>query len=224
MKPTIVISLGGSILVPDEIDTAFLQKFKKLVLRHCRNYMFVIITGGGRTARRYIKAASVVSNVTQDDEDWLGIHATRLNAHLLRTIFREKAYYRTIKNPTEKITTKKPIIIAAGWKPGCSTDYDAVLLAKNIGVHTVINMTSVDWLYNKDPSRHRNAKKIKYIGWNGFKKIVGSKWTPGMNTPFDPIATRLAAKSKMRLLLLGKNLKNLERFLQGKTFKGSVVE
>ena len=85
-------------------------------------------------------------------------------------------------------------------------------------------MTIIDWLYNRDPNKYKNAERIERIGWRGFRKIVGDKWTPGMNIPFDPIATRLAQKSGMRLVLLGKKLLNLKKFLDGKKFEGSIIE
>jgi hypothetical protein len=45
-----------------------------------------------------------------------------------------------------------------------------------------------------------------------------------MNVPFDPIASKEAQKLKLRLVLLGRKLRNLKRFLDGKAFVGSVVE
>ena len=158
-----------------------------------------------------------------DDKDWIGIHATRLNAHLLRTIFRDIANPVIIKNPTRKVRFDK-VLIAAGWKPGFSTDYDAVILAKNYNAKTVINMTNIDYLYDKDPRKHKDAIKIEETDWHSLQNIVGDKWSPGLNAPFDPVATKKAASLKLRLVLLGKNLSNLKNFLDNKKFKGSVVE
>ncbi len=163
------------------------------------------------------------NNVHNEDLDWLGIHSTRLNGHLVRTVFRDVAHPVVIKNPTKKVQFKK-VLIAAGWKPGASTDYDAVLLAKVYKAKNVINMTNVDWLYNKDPSKYLSAKKIKKIDWKGFRKIVGNKWIPGINAPFDPVASREAQKLDLRLILLGNKLKNLKKFLDDKKFVGSVIE
>jgi uridylate kinase len=222
LKETIVISLGGSVVVPDEIDVKFLKRFRELVKSYLRKYKFVLVIGGGKTARKYINAGSSVRELSNEDKDWLGIHSTRLNAHLVRTIFEDVANPAIVKDPSKKARFDK-VLVAAGWKPGCSTDYDAVLLARNVGAKTVINMTNISWLYDKDPHKFLTAKKIERIDWKGFKKIVGDKWIPGMNTPFDPIATKLAAKSKLRLVLLGKNLRNLKKYLDGKKFKGSVV-
>lgn len=224
-KEIIIISLGGSLITPDEIDINFLKNFRKLILKYLNKKRFFIICGGGKLARRYQQSASKIVNLTRDDLDWLGIHSTRLNAHLLRTIFRKQAHPRIIKDPTKKIKVKEDILIAAGWKPGCSTDYDAVLLAKNFKVKKLINLTNIEYVYDKDPRKFKDAKPLKEISWKNFKKIVGNKWDPGLNLPFDPIASREAEKLKLEVAILeGSNLKNLEEYLQNKKFKGTLIK
>jgi len=99
----IVISLGGSLIVPKKIDWKFLKKFRKLIVKEIKKgKRFVIITGGGYAAREYIQAAGKTAPITKDDQDWLGIHATRMNAHLIKTIFRKYAHPRINKNPHTK--------------------------------------------------------------------------------------------------------------------------
>ena len=222
-KEVIVISLGGSVTVPHEIDVGFLKRFNGLIRRYLKKYKFILITGGGHTCRLYQKSAASIIKLKTEDLDWLGIHSTRLNAHLLRTIFRDVAYKRIIKNPNEKVKFDK-ILVAAGWKPGFSTDYDAVMLAKAFNAKTVVNMTNIDYLHDKDPRIYKNAKIIKRTDWYGLRRIVGDKWIPGMNVPFDPIAAKEAQKLKLKLILVGKDLNNFKKFLDGKKFKGSVVE
>ncbi|MCP3684907.1 MAG: UMP kinase [bacterium] len=221
---SVVISLGGSIIAPNRINTVFLRAFRKMLRRFIKKgTRFIVICGGGKTAREYQAAASRVRKLTDDDLDWLGIHATRLNAHLMRTILRDISHKKVIRNPTEKIKFKENVLIAAGWKPGWSTDYDAVLLAKNHGIKTVVNITNVDHVYDKNPSKYKDAKPLKEISWAGFRKLVGNKWDPGLNTPFDPLASKEAEKLKLKVIIIGKNLKNLDNFLNGKKFKGTVI-
>lgn len=226
MNKTIIISLGGSTVVPDKINTRFLKAFRKLIIKKIKTgYRFIIIVGGGKTCRNYQNAASKVSRLNSEDIDWLGIHATRLNAHLLRTIFRDYAHHRVIKNPKERnIEFREKVLIAAGWKPGWSTDYDAVLLAKNFNVKTIINLTDIAHVYNKDPSKHKDAKPVSEISWSVYRKIVGDKWHPGLNAPFDPIASKIAQKSKIRVVIMkGTQIKNLENFLKRKKFVGTTI-
>jgi uridylate kinase len=225
MKKIFVISLGGSVLVPNKIDIEFLKKFKNIIKEEIKNgKKFIIIVGGGKTARNYQNAAKRVIKVSNEDLDWLGIHATKINAHLLLTIFRKYAYYRIIKNPKEKIKLKEKILIAAGWKPGFSTDYDAVLLAKTYGSDTIINLTNVDYVYDKDPNKFKDAKPFEKISWKDYLNLIEEKWIPGMSAPFDPIASKLAQKFKFKAVIInGNNLKNLKNYLENKNFKGTLI-
>lgn len=222
---TVVISLGGSVLAPSNIDTEFLEGFRNLVLPFLKSKRFVIICGGGKTAREYMAAASKIVKLTADDLDWLGIHATRLNAQLLRNVFRDVAHRRVIKNPNEAVKASESIIIAAGWKPGRSTDYIAVMLAKKLGAKKVINITNTDYVYDRDPSKSADAKPMKTVSWKAFMKITGAKkWSPGLNTPFDPVAARAAQKLGLKVAIMGKGLGNLSGFLNGREFIGTLIE
>jgi len=225
----VVISLGGSLIVPDEIDWAFVKSFKEIIKKQIvKGSRFIIITGGGKLARRYQDAAlKVTEKLTDDDRDWLGIHATRMNAHFIRTIFRANAHPRINKNPNDLedfYNFKENILVAAGWRPGFSTDYDAVLLAKYFGVKKIINMSNIDYVCDKDPRKFPDAKKFKDISWPDFQGLVGNIWDPGMNAPFDPIASKLASEANLEVVILnGRKLKNLENCLEGKKFNGTVI-
>ncbi|MEK7061646.1 MAG: UMP kinase, partial [Patescibacteria group bacterium] len=132
---------------------------------------------------------------------------------------------KVITDPTKKINTKKDILIAAGWKPGWSTDYCSVIMAKNSGLKTIINLTNIDYVYDKDPHKFPNAKQIKEINWREFRKIVGSKWVPGLSMPFDPRASKIADVLKIKVVIInGKNLERLEDFLNNKPFIGTVIK
>jgi uridylate kinase len=224
-KEILVISLGGSLIVPDKIDVTFLKGFKRLILKHTRTKQFYIITGGGSTARKYADAAEKIGHISMDDRDWLGIHCTRLNGHLLRTIFRNHAYSRVVKNPNKKIKTSKPIVIAAGYKPGCSSDLDAVQIAKRVGAKTILNLSNINYVYDKDPKKYKSARKIKKTTWKEFRKIIPKKWKYGMHAPFDPVASRAAEKLKLNVVIMnGKKLKQVSNFLHKKQFVGTLIE
>ena len=225
-KKTFIISLGGSLIVPKDVDTKYLKAFKKFVEEQVsKGYRLIIVAGGGSTARKYRDAGkAVVKEMTLDDLDWLGIHSTRLNAHLVRTIFRDIAHPTIITNPYIKEKTKAPVIIGAGYRPGWSTDYDAVFLAKNYGAEMVINLSNIEYVYTKDPRKHKDAERIEKITWADFRKIVGDTWDPGLHAPFDPIASKFGQKFKLKVIVAGgKNLKNLGNILTGKKFKGTVI-
>lgn len=225
--PPIVISLGGSLVVPGEIDVAFLKNFHSLIMRCIRRgQRCIIIVGGGKVARRYQAAAKQVARLTRDDLDWLGIHATRLNAHLLRTLFRTYAHPQLITD-RQKINSRirSKIIIAAGFKPGCSTDYDAVLLARAHGANTILNLSNIDWVYDADPRTHPHAKPIRAMTWKAFRALVGTRWDPGANVPFDPVASKWAQRWKLRVIITrGNDYANLRRLLLGKPGQGTMIE
>lgn len=226
-KNTFVLSLGGSLVVPGGIDTKFLTQLHTFI-RHqisAKKRRFFIAVGGGTIMRTYRDAAKAVrGSVTNVDLDWLGIHATRLNAQLVRTIFIDIADPRIIKHYEIILKIDKPVAIAAGWKPGHSTDYCAVTLCQDYGVTEVINMTNIDQVYDKDPRKFPDAKPLKDIAWGPYRKIVGNKWTPGLNVPFDPIASQLAQKLDVTVKIVnGRNFANLENALDNKPFFGTTI-
>ncbi len=156
--------------------------------------------------------------------DWLGIAVTKLNAELLRVVFSDYAFKEVISDPNIKIKTNKPIIIASGWLPGCSTDKDAVLWAKNLGAKTVVNLTNIDYVYDKDPNEFSKARPFKKLSWNEYRNLIGGKWEPRMNVPFDPIAAQIAQKLGLQVVVMnGSHLSNLRNFLEGREFIGTVI-
>lgn len=223
---TIVISVGGSLIVPDTIDTRFLKKLKQLIQKHiAHNTRFLIISGGGKTARSYQAAGNAVTKLSDTDLDWIGIHATRLNAHLLRAIFFKEAHPVIITNPLKDALPKKShLIIAAGFQPGGSTDLRAVQLAKRLHATKLINLTNTDGVYDKDPKKHKTAQRFGVLSWRDFRALLPKKWDPGLSAPFDPVAAAEAEKLGLEVLILnGNKLNEFEKALKGKSFLGTRV-
>lgn len=221
---TVVISLGGSIVAPDKINVEFLKDFRRFVLGYLKKrWRFVIVVGGGEVCRRYQKAAAKIKGVSQDELDWLGIQATMLNAWLLMAIFGKfKPVF--LKSPYQKLDKGKLLLIAAGWKPGCSTDYDTVLLAKRFKTGFFIEATNIDYVYEKDPRHFPRAKPLPKLSWQEYKKVIPQKWQAGMKTPIDPMAAKLAEKVGLKVIILkGTDFKNFRNFLEGRKFKGSII-
>ncbi len=232
----IVIHLGGSVVVPhisDEggLNISFLKKFRSFVNRELRKgFRFIVVIGGGKTARAYQKSASEVVKIKDYDLDWIGIHATRLNAHLLRTIFEKEAYPIVIDHDPEQEevqmmkSSNKRLFFASGWRPGWSTDYIAVRLAEKFGTKNVIIAKDTPFVYDSDPHKNKKAKPIKNISWSAYKKLIPSKWTPGLSSPVDPVATRLAEKLGITAKVMrGTDLANFKKAVEGKQFEGTVI-
>jgi len=220
------MSLGGSLIAPDKLDINFLKKFRRLILDYIKKgNKVILICGGGNTSRYYQKTTKKInSKVSSVDLDWVGIAATKINAELVSAIFGDKAYESVLGDPSQKVKTNRRIIVGAGFEPGSSSDKDAVLAAKAFGAKTVINLSNITYVYDKDPSKFKDAKPQKQMNWKEFRKIVGNKWIPGAHVPFDPVASRLAQKWGMELVVMkGSDLANLRRFLAGRVFKGTLV-
>jgi len=224
-----VIKLGGSLIVPDgSVNVEYVKRFNAFIRRQVleKNRRFFIFIGGGKLARHYRDAGAEITGhkLADEDLDWLGVHATRLNAHLFRTIFRDLAHPAIIKNYDIIHKPDKPIVIAAGWKPGWSTDYVAVILAQDYDIKTVIKMSNTDYIYERDPKVYPDAKPIERISWQTYRTMVGDQWVPGASAPFDPVASRLASEIQARVIYLnGTHLENVEKALDGEPFVGTVI-
>ena len=228
MSETIVMSVGGSLIVPGQIDTVFLASLKAFIDTQTTQAgrRFIIIAGGGRTARNYQDAAAAVSELNAEDLDWMGIHATRLNGHLLRTIFRDSAHRVMITNPDEILDVPKheKVVIAAGYRPGSSTDLRAVQIAEKIGATKVINLSNIDYVYTADPRTNPDAQKIETISWSDFRALIPADWDPGLSSPFDPIAAKVAERDNIEVAIInGDNLEEVVKYLDSESFIGTKI-
>lgn len=225
----LILSVGGSLLIPSGgPDTEFLKSLRELVLRFTKlGKKLVIVTGGGKTARHYIDAAAAVSDVAPDDLDWLGIHATRLNGHLVRTILRDIAHPVVYKNPLAVPPVnewKGSVLVGAGWRPGWSTDFVACRIAQVLDAKTVINLSNIDFVFDQDPREHPHAKAFTDLRWRDYRKLVGDTWSPGLSAPFDPVAAKFCHKYGMSAAIVnGKKLEEVAKALAGEEFVGTLL-
>ncbi len=225
MEEKIVISLGGSLIIPDALDVSFLKSFRELILSYIKEgKKFVIITGGGKLCRRYQDAAKEITAPSNDDLDWIGIASLKLNAELTRVIFGEHAYKEVIPDLHAVLSFEKPVIVGAAYEPGHSSDFDAILGAISVGAKKVINLSNIDYVYDFDPKKNPDAKKFEKISWSDYLKLIPEEWDPGLHAPFDPTASRLAHENSIEVAIMnGANLENLSNYIEGKPFTGTVI-
>lgn len=226
-----VLSVGGSIVAPKEPDTEFLTAFVGMVkewLGEDSTRKLILVVGGGAPARIYQKAFNEV--VTDPDAkkneaaDWIGIMATRLNAQLLKAVFGPLCVQDVVYDPTKVEEFAGRVLIASGWKPGFSTDNDAVLLAERFAAKTVVNLSNIEKVYTDDPRTNPDAKPLDSISWEDFRKMVGDEWAPGKNCPFDPIASKRASQNGISVICAGgKNIDNIRNILDDKDFIGTRI-
>lgn len=223
-----ILDLGGSIVAPDHIDIPFIKEFRDFLvkwLEEDENRKAILIIGGGGAARKYQNAYKEIDpNPTHDEQDWIGIAATRLNGQLLKGVFKDYCHDDVIINPETEGSFKGRVMVAAGWKPGFSTDYDSVVLAKRFNASTVLSLSNIAKIYTDDPKVNPDAKPLDNLTWDEYKKMCGDEWTPGKNIPFDPVATKLAAELGLKVIAAaGKDLENLEKIFNGKDFFGTTI-
>jgi uridylate kinase len=223
MRNITVLSLGGSIISPNQIDVEFVRSFTSAVsgyLDEDSNRSLIIVTGGGAPARLYQNAyKEIAKEPVADLLDEIGIAATRLNAALIKAAFSSYCDEAVVTDPTSEIEFSSRVLIASGWKPGFSSDTDAVYLAKRFGAKKVINLSNI-----ANPKVDPTATPIDSISWEDFRIMVGDTWIPGKNVPFDPIASKEAASLGLTVICAdGRNIENTLHILKNEDFVGTII-
>jgi len=225
---TKVLSLGGSIVAPDKPDPAFVKAFAALA----REWLavdpvrrLIIVVGGGGPARDWQKAyREAAAEPHADAQDWIGIMATRLNAQLVRSMFLDICPHEVVTDPSAVTVFGGRVLVGGGWKPGFSTDFDAVVLAERFQADTVVNLSNIAKVYTADPKVDPGARPIDSISWKDFRAMIGDVWTPGKNVPFDPVASRRAEELGIKVVCAaGKDLGNIRKILDGEPFSGTTI-
>ena len=233
---TKVLSVGGSIIVPDKPDTEFLTSFVKMCtswLDEDKSRRLILVAGGGAPARVYQNAYKDVLEKTGNNcsdssnaADWIGIMATRINAQLVKACFGDYCKNDVVYNPTsDDVKFDGQVLVASGWKPGFSTDTDAVYLGEKFDAKTIVNLSNIEKVFTDDPRKNPDAKPLDTISWADFRKMVGDEWTPGKNCPFDPIASKKAEENGMTVICAGgKNIENIKAILDDKEYIGTTIK
>jgi len=222
---TVVISLGGSILIPtlekNKIEE-YVPVLKKIAARH---RLFVVVGGGGE-ARRYIEVARRLG-IDEGTSDEIGILITRLNATLLVSALRDMAYPKVAESHAEakKFAEAGKIVVMGGITPGQTTDAVAAVLAERVRADVFINVTSVDGIYSADPKKVKTATRYATLTPTQLLEIVGgTALTAGSNTVLDIVAARVVERSHIPLVVLdGTKPKNLSSAILTGKFTGTIV-
>jgi len=223
----IVLSIGGSVLVPGENDAEYISGLAGLLTRLGKRFKLFVVTGGGKTARYYIETGRELG-ISEPHLDEFGIAATRMNARLLGAAL--KGVSNSIPPETVEGATSLErmhrVVVMGGTTPGWTTDFVAASLAELIHAERLVNATSVDGVYTADPVKDKKAKMLKQITYDDLIRFSGKTHTrAGPNVIFDPAAARLIAKAKIPLCVVdGRDIKALRNSIEGKPFHGTRVE
>lgn len=219
----IIISLGGSILSTKEDNSVVVNQYVEWLQTLSKTQRVAVVIGGGYRARSAMEQAKKINpEITGEELDDIGIAASRQNAEVMRQ--QCGVAEEVITDPRVQLEPTPGLIFGAGWIPGRSTDYDAVLLAVTNEIDTVYNLSNITQIYTADPKTHPDAKPLNDLTWSELQKLVGDTWTPGLNMPFDPIAAKLATEHALTVKVVnGKNLDQVELAISGKEFVGTVI-
>ncbi len=219
----VVISLGGSLINPKEVDYDFLKQFKKTISK-LKRHKFIIVTGGGKIAREYINALRK-EKLNEKVLSLIGIKTTKLNAMLVSNFLNVHILIPDSLIDVSKLSKKKRIIVcgALGYNPDMTTDGTAADIARWWKADILINMTNVNGLYDKDPKKFKNAKFISEIGFKDFLKRANKiKFKAGQHFVLDQSGARIITKHKIKTVIL-KGVKNLENCIKNKKFSGTII-
>lgn len=225
-KETIVIAMGGSLLIPDGPDIAFLKHLKEMMTHLISDgYQVALVIGGGKVCRYYQNAAREFDHVSDMDLDWIGIKTIHLNCELVWRAFSDLDIHANIILKPEDIRgLKESLVIVGAWEPGCSSDTDAVEMAHYIGAKRIVNFSSTSHVYSEDPRNNPDAERFDVLSWNEYRNLIPKEWTPGLSAPFDPVASKIAQEQGISVAILGSSIKNLENYLHDKEFEGTIIK
>jgi uridylate kinase len=224
----VVVSIGGSVLLTGDGDREYLERLAKLLREVGRTTPLVVTTGGGRTAREYIRLGRTLG-LTEVELDEIGIEVTRLHARLLAASVGPPTPAHpptTIALAVHELQRASPVILG-GTEPGHTTDGVAALIAARVRAARLVNATDVDGLYDEDPRTHPAARRVSRTRWPEFRQRVhdATSGAAGQNFLFDRLGADTLARAGIPLWIVhGRDLKNLGAALRGRTFDGSRVD
>lgn len=221
----VVVSIGGSILIPDKDDPVFIRKLASVLRDVSKEVQLVIVCGGGKIARYYTNTGRELNGSVRE-LDMMGIGATRLNAELLRIALGDAAHPcipRTVDETAEASLSGR-IVVMGGTEPGHTTDAVATMVAGRIGSKRVVNGTSVDAVYSDDPKKDPNAKRYSALTIKELSDIVYDEHDAGRSSVFDPLGVKLAMRDRIDLFIVdGRDLEEMRNAMLGKEIKGTTV-
>ncbi len=226
-KEVKVLSLGGSLIIPNEINLQFLRKFREVITKNTKRFKFVIVCGGGSVARKYIKALAEEKKKNYL-QDLSGISVTRLNARFMSYFFGvdpKKGIPHDMKS-IKNLLLRNDVVFCGGliYSPEQTSDSTAVRLANYLKTD-FINLTNVKGLYDKNPKKHKDAKFIPRATIQEFNDLVMKiESKPGMHAPVDHTAMRIIKKNKIKTVIIGDDVKQLDNLLNGREFIGTIIE
>ena len=226
---TIVISIGGSILLEDMSKTDYIDSLSDLLTNLSTTHKLYLVVGGGKISRQYIKLARALG-ADEVSLDELGIECTRLNARILITALGNENVYpfpiKTIEETVE-VGNKYSMTVMGGTVPGHTTDAVAAELAESVNAERLIIATSVDGVNIADPKKDPSAEKLDEVTAEKLVEIVSKEDHKGAgpNVVVDlPASKAIARTGILTYVLDGRDLDSLEKAVNNEKFNGTIIK
>ncbi len=225
-REKVVISLGGSVLVPGEDDARYIRSLSQLLIKLSDEYKIFLVCGGGRIARYYIQTGRQLG-LDERYLDELGIEATRLNARLVIGTLGGRSNPEPAMDYDQALEAASTyeIVVMGGVEVSITTDTVATELARRAGASRVVNATSVDGVYSADPKSDPRAQRLERLRHEELVKVAGLPVPKaGPTAVFDPLAARLAAKYRIPIMVVhGRDLAAVEGAIRDAPFRGTRI-
>jgi uridylate kinase len=223
--PTIVLSLGGSVLLPD-IDRPNIKPYISVLTKISSIHRLFVVVGGGGTARQYISLARSF-DADEAFSDEIGIMVTRLNAMLLIGALGQAAWPSVVTSHTEALCAAESgkIVVMGGITPGQTTDAVAAVLAERVSADLFINLTAVDGIYSADPRTDPSAKRFDTMTpCELLSVVIGQQAVAGVNTVMDIVAVKMVERCGIPLFVMdGRDPSVLDLILESENPVGTLV-
>ena len=221
----IVVAIGGSILLK-EYDSKKFKKYSEILKKLTEKHKLFVVVGGGKPARDYINIVRDLGAGEAQCDD-IGIEITRINAKLLLSSLGSAAYQKVPHNFQEALefSTSGKIIVMGGTEPAHSTDAVSAILAEYINADKLINLTSVDGMYTKDPNKYDDAELISEITATELLEFLSGKdIKAGTYEFFDTTAVQMIKRSSLETVITnGYEPENLIKTINGEKVGTKVI-
>lgn len=188
-----------------------------------------IVIGGGNIFRGVKGSTEGMDRATAD---YMGMLATVMNALALQDALERKGVYTRVQNAlqineiTEPYIRRKAtrhlekgriVIFAAGTgNPYFTTDTAASLRAMEINAEVILKATRVDGVFDKDPLKHKDAKK--------FDELTYLEVLQKELKVMDATATSLCMDNKMPIIVFNMTQTgNIKKAIFGENIGTKVV-
>lgn len=223
---SLVFKIGGSTLFENqELNIGKITKWVSLLQKLLdKNYKIGVVIGGGKPARNYISAASMLG-ANKFHQDLLGIESARQNARLFISAL--PASYPSPPRTFEELlqaSHNSDLVICGGFQPGQSTNAVASLFAEILGADYLFNITNIDKVHDKDPNKYADAKAFDELTYEQLSDILDqNEQLPGQYDLFDHLGLDVIIRSSIKLVFLnGDHPEYVHDILENKQ-RGTVI-